>query len=72
MAAGSTQKVFVVKYKDKAGKIRTKHCGNSDSVRECISWLKRDELELVSKEIIAPTERKTPSRRQKYTCRARQ
>lgn len=72
MASGSTQKKFVVKYKDKSGKIRTKHCGNSDSVRECISWLRRDGLELVSREATTPTAKKTTSRRQKYTCRVRQ
>ena len=50
MALGSTQ--IAILYKDSCGTVRTKHCGNAASVRECISWLKRERFEFIGKKKI--------------------
>lgn len=48
MASGSSTKI-AIRYKDSTGTIRTKHCGTSESVRECISWLKREGFDFISR-----------------------
>lgn len=42
-----------ISYEDRCGNVKTKHCGTSDSVRECVSWLKRQGLKLLSKKHIS-------------------
>lgn len=48
----SVAKKVSIKYRDGSGSIRTKHCGNAKGVRACITWLKREGLELIDKEVI--------------------
>lgn len=62
MASGSTK--IAIRYKDHAGTLRTKHCGNAASVRECVSWLKREGLKFINKETVEGSSAKRTGARQ--------
>lgn len=66
MVSAGTRKI-AIKYKDGTGVVRIKNCGNAESVRECISWLKRQGFEFIGKEAVQEsTARNTRARRIKY------
>ncbi|MDO8668978.1 MAG: hypothetical protein Q7K65_01655 [Candidatus Buchananbacteria bacterium] len=52
MALSSTKKI-AIQYQDGAGIQRVKNCGNAASVRECITWLKREGFKFLGKEVVA-------------------
>lgn len=45
-------KKTAIKYRDQNGILRTKNCGTAESVRECISWIKRQGFEVISKNVV--------------------
>ena len=44
---------IAITYKDVNGNIRIKNCGNAESTRQCISWLKRKGFKFISKQAIS-------------------